>query len=60
MIKACFGMPGVGNILNTILDPILIFLFGLGIGGAAVSTVLSEYVSDVVNLVLPVHFALVT
>ncbi|KAF8402567.1 hypothetical protein HHK36_010653 [Tetracentron sinense] len=32
-----------GNLLNAILDPILIFLFGLGIGGAAISTVISEY-----------------
>ncbi|KAK1322550.1 hypothetical protein QJS10_CPA03g01057 [Acorus calamus] len=33
-----------GNLLNAILDPILIFLFGLGVGGAAISTVISEYV----------------
>lgn len=33
----------VGNLLNAILDPVLIFLFGLGIGGAAISTVISEY-----------------
>ncbi|KAK1284785.1 hypothetical protein QJS10_CPB21g01432 [Acorus calamus] len=32
-----------GNLLNAILDPILIFLFGLGVGGAAISTVISEY-----------------
>ncbi|KAK6943430.1 Multi antimicrobial extrusion protein [Dillenia turbinata] len=32
-----------GNLLNAILDPILIFLCGLGIGGAAISTVISEY-----------------
>ncbi|XP_010250616.1 PREDICTED: protein DETOXIFICATION 44, chloroplastic isoform X1 [Nelumbo nucifera] len=32
-----------GNLLNAILDPILIFLFGFGIGGAAISTVISEY-----------------
>lgn len=57
MTKACFGMTGAGNFLNAILDPILIFLFGLGIGGAAVATVISEYVNDVVNLVLSVHFA---
>ncbi|RDY08504.1 Protein DETOXIFICATION 44, chloroplastic, partial [Mucuna pruriens] len=43
-MKAClFGMSGVGNFLNAILDPILIFLFGLGVGGAAVATVISEY-----------------
>ncbi|KAM6550526.1 hypothetical protein CsatB_000334 [Cannabis sativa] len=32
-----------GNLLNAILDPILIFSFGLGIEGAAISTVISEY-----------------
>ncbi|GMN40429.1 hypothetical protein TIFTF001_009653 [Ficus carica] len=32
-----------GNVLNAILDPILIFSFGLGIGGAAIATVISEY-----------------
>lgn len=50
-------MSGTGNFLNVILDPILIFLCGLGVGGAAIATVISEYVSDVVNLVLCVHFA---
>ncbi|KAK7294757.1 hypothetical protein RJT34_17653 [Clitoria ternatea] len=34
---------GAGNFLNAILDAILIFLFGLGVGGAAISTVISEY-----------------
>ncbi|KAJ7950043.1 Protein DETOXIFICATION [Quillaja saponaria] len=34
---------GIGNLLNAILDPILIFPFGLGVGGAAVATVISEY-----------------
>lgn len=37
-----------GNLLNAILDPILIFIFGLGIGGAAIATVISEYVHDVI------------
>uniref|UniRef100_A0A803MK32 Protein DETOXIFICATION n=1 Tax=Chenopodium quinoa TaxID=63459 RepID=A0A803MK32_CHEQI len=35
---------GVGNVLNAILDPILIFFFSFGIGGAATATVISEYV----------------
>lgn len=39
---------GAGNLLNAILDLILIFLFGLGVGGAAIATVISEYVSDVI------------
>ncbi|KAK7339966.1 hypothetical protein VNO77_20656 [Canavalia gladiata] len=34
---------GAGNFLNAILDPILIFLFGFGISGAAAATVISEY-----------------
>ncbi|XP_062004222.1 protein DETOXIFICATION 44, chloroplastic [Rosa rugosa] len=32
-----------GNALNAVLDGILIFIFNLGIGGAAVATVISEY-----------------
>ncbi|KAJ9180518.1 hypothetical protein P3X46_008749 [Hevea brasiliensis] len=34
---------GAGNLLNAVLGPILIFVFGFGIGGAAISTVISEY-----------------
>ncbi|KAA8517721.1 hypothetical protein F0562_015220 [Nyssa sinensis] len=34
---------GAGNLLNATLDPILIFFFGIGIGGAAIATVISEY-----------------
>ncbi|XP_038701759.1 protein DETOXIFICATION 44, chloroplastic isoform X2 [Tripterygium wilfordii] len=34
---------GIGNLLNAILGPILIFSLGLGIGGAAVATVITEY-----------------
>ncbi|KAJ6755654.1 PROTEIN DETOXIFICATION 44 CHLOROPLASTIC-RELATED [Salix purpurea] len=34
---------GAGNLLNAILDAIFIFLFGLGVGGTAVATVISEY-----------------
>ncbi|XP_013629727.1 protein DETOXIFICATION 44, chloroplastic isoform X2 [Brassica napus] len=33
----------VGNVLNAILDPILIFVLGFGISGAAAATVISEY-----------------
>ncbi|XP_040372792.1 protein DETOXIFICATION 44, chloroplastic isoform X1 [Rosa chinensis] len=32
-----------GNALNAVLDGILIFIFNFGIGGAAVATVISEY-----------------
>ncbi|XP_054777878.1 protein DETOXIFICATION 44, chloroplastic isoform X2 [Prosopis cineraria] len=34
---------GAGNLLNAILDVMLIFTFGLGISGAAIATVTSEY-----------------
>ncbi|GFP92769.1 mate efflux family protein 2 chloroplastic [Phtheirospermum japonicum] len=39
-----------GNLLNAVLDPILIFSFGLGIGGAATATVISEYLTAVILL----------
>ena len=35
----------VGAILNTILDPIFIFVFNMGIAGAAIATVISQIVS---------------
>ncbi|KAJ0087625.1 hypothetical protein Patl1_31431 [Pistacia atlantica] len=44
-----------GNLLNAILDPILIFFFHFGIGGAAIATVISEYVNYVVNLTLFIY-----
>ena len=37
----------IGAILNTILDPIFIFGFGLGVRGAALATILSQAVSAV-------------
>lgn len=43
-------LSGAGNLLNAILDPILIFSLHLGMAGAAVATVISEYVNNVVNL----------
>ncbi|KAL9152861.1 hypothetical protein ABFS82_10G009900 [Erythranthe guttata] len=39
---------GAGNLVNAILDPILIFSFGLGIGGAAIATVISEYLTAII------------
>lgn len=45
-----FGKTGMltvllGALLNIILDPILIFVFGMGVRGAAVATVISQGVS---------------
>ena len=34
-----------GAVLNTILDPIFIFVFGMGVKGAAIATVLSQMIS---------------
>jgi Na+-driven multidrug efflux pump len=47
--KANIAMIGmiVGNILNIILDPIMIFLFGWGIAGAAVATVIGNVAAAV-------------
>ncbi len=36
---------GIGAVLNVILDPICIFTLGLGVTGAAVATVFSQFVS---------------
>lgn len=35
----------LGGILNIILDPVFIFLFDMGVAGAAVATVISQFVS---------------
>ena len=37
----------IGAILNTVLDPLFIFAFGMGVRGAALATVLSQAVSAV-------------
>ncbi|KAI3676236.1 hypothetical protein L1987_85837 [Smallanthus sonchifolius] len=39
-----------GNLLNAILDVILIFFCGLGVGGAAIATVISEYLTAFILL----------
>ncbi|XP_017976826.1 PREDICTED: protein DETOXIFICATION 44, chloroplastic isoform X2 [Theobroma cacao] len=41
---------GAGNLLNAILDAILIFPIGFGVGGAAVATVTSEYLIAIILL----------
>lgn len=45
--NALFGMRGIvaGAILNVTLDPLLIFVLGMGIRGAAIATVISQLVS---------------
>ena len=45
--KATLSMVGItfGGILNIILDPVFIFVFKLGISGAAIATLLSQCIS---------------
>lgn len=45
--NAFYGMIGLtsGAVLNIILDPIFIFVFDMGISGAALATILSQLVS---------------
>ena len=45
--KAALSMVGItfGGILNIILDPVFIFVFKLGISGAAIATLLSQCLS---------------
>ena len=45
--KAALSMVGItfGGILNIILDPVFIFIFKLGISGAAIATLLSQCIS---------------
>ncbi len=45
--NAFFSMVGIttGGVLNVILDPIFIFVFDLGISGAAIATILSQFIS---------------
>ncbi len=55
--NAALSMIGIttGGILNVILDPILIFGFHMGISGAAIATIFSQFVSFVILLVLVIR-----
>lgn len=50
--KANFAMIGLvtGGVLNILLDPLLIFGFGMGTGGAGLATALSQAVSFLILL----------
>lgn len=45
--NAFYGMLGIatGGILNIILDPIFIFIFKMGVSGAALATIISQFIS---------------
>ena len=40
----------VGAVLNTILDPLFIFTFNQGVAGAAIATVISQFVTFILNV----------
>ncbi len=50
--KAVFSMVGMtaGGIINIILDPVFIFGAGMGVSGAALATIISQYVSFLIML----------
>ena len=45
-----------GAILNTILDPIFIFVFDMGIAGAAWATIIGQIISGIMVLIYLSHF----
>lgn len=47
-----YGMIGivVGAVINIILDPVLIFACHMGIGGAALATIISQFISFILLL----------
>lgn len=51
--SAVYGMIGMvsGAFLNVVLDPILIFVFDMGVGGAALATIISQFVGCMVLLI---------
>jgi putative MATE family efflux protein len=55
--NAFYSMIGIvtGSLLNVILDPIFIFTLDLGIGGAALATILSQLVSFAILLYFCTH-----
>ena len=51
---ATYGMVGIisGGVLNMLLDPLLIFVFNMGIAGASIATAISQLTSFVILLVM--------
>lgn len=52
--NAVYSMVGivVGAVLNIALDPLFIFVFDMGIAGAALATIISQFVSFVILVVM--------
>ena len=55
--NAALSMVGIttGGVLNVILDPILIFGFDMGISGAAIATIFSQFISFLILLTLVIR-----
>jgi len=51
--NAVYGMVGItsGAVLNIALDPLLIFVFDMGIAGAALATIISQFVGFILLLI---------
>ncbi len=41
----------IGAVLNLILDPIFIFIFKMGVQGAAIATIISQFVTFLMNII---------
>lgn len=52
--SAFYAMIGIvsGAVVNIVLDPILIFVFGMGVAGAALATTISQYLSFIFLLLM--------
>ena len=49
-----------GAVLNIILDPIFIFVFKMGVEGAAIATILSQFLTFVLNIIYIRNFKSIT
>ena len=49
-----------GAILNTILDPIFIFIFKMGVEGAAIATIFSQFITFIINILYLKKFKSIT
>lgn len=52
---AMFSMV-LGAVINTIFDPVFIFVFGMGVRGAAIATVMGQVATFIVSVVYIFHF----
>lgn len=49
-----------GAVLNTILDPIFIFVFKMGVEGAAIATIISQFITFILNAIYIKKFKSIT